>query len=92
MLRMAGATSYASLHDLMRAVVVPEPRHFLRAFNPYLSDKTCDQLREAILLWLQLCVLEDRLERLHHFSQGDKELIPMLMRVSTTRVHDRAIP
>jgi hypothetical protein len=38
-------------------------------FNPFLSDGACKRLHEAVLVWLQLCVLEDRLKRLEKLVQ-----------------------
>lgn len=36
----------------------------LRDFNQFLSDSSVVRLRAAILQWMELCVLEDRLERI----------------------------
>lgn len=52
-----------------------------RAFNPFLSDEACGQLREGVLVWLQLCVLEDRLERVMRLAAAGEEYTPLLIRV-----------
>ena len=44
----------------------------LRAFNPFLSDEAIEALHEEILLWLQLCVAEDKLvQMLAHAAVGN---------------------
>jgi hypothetical protein len=57
------------------------PLDMFRAFNPFLSDSTCAQLRGGVLLWLQLCVLEDRLERIAKLVGAGEEFTPLLIRV-----------
>ena len=52
-----------------------------RSFNPFLSDKACAQLREGVLVWLQLCVLEDRMERVMSLAKAGEEYTPLLIRV-----------
>ena len=55
----------ATLRDLARAAWAPET---LRCFNPFLSDSAVKELRLAILEWLSLCVLEDKIGRLVLFA------------------------
>jgi hypothetical protein len=54
----------------------------LHEFNPFLSDESAASLRSAICTWLQLCVLEDRLERLMALAKAGKDLEATLVRVS----------
>lgn len=88
--------SMASFHlrkmaNLDATITVPDflyialDRSRLRDFNPYLTEQACDALHEAILLWLQLCVLEDKLERLVGFcSQQDEEHLIFELEVRRT--------
>jgi hypothetical protein len=57
------------------------PASGFRSFNPFLSDKACGQLREGVLVWLQLCVLEDRLERVMSLARAGEEYTPLLTKV-----------
>lgn len=54
-------------------------------FNPFLSAKACDCLQDSVLLWLQLCVLEDKLGRLASSckEQNQERLISELLVVRT---------
>jgi len=62
MRRAANLEPRVSLRDFARAAW--EPTH-LRLFNPFLSDAAVDEvLHPAVLEWLQLCVLEDKLQRM----------------------------
>lgn len=81
MLRDADQVPLPALPDLVRAAL--EPCHHLRLkFNPFLTEASCQALKEASLLWLQLCVLEDRLERIEGLAgAADKEDDPTLIRV-----------
>eukprot|EP00967_Tisochrysis_lutea_P135698 scaffold241189_cov15-Tisochrysis_lutea.AAC.1 len=61
-MRVCAAAPHINLTDLARAAV-SAPDSWL-AFNPFLSAGSCARLREACLIWMQLCVLEDRLHRI----------------------------
>jgi hypothetical protein len=50
-----------TLVDLLRLAL---DRSLFHHFNPFLSEEARDKLHGAILLWMQLCVVEDRLKRL----------------------------
>lgn len=52
------------------------------AFNPFLSEAAREQLRQGILLWMQLCLLEDRLDRVAKLVGAGDEYTPLLIRVS----------
>jgi hypothetical protein len=81
LLRRADAAPLPNLLDLARAAVEPHPSAFIRSFNPYLTDRSCNRLHQAILLWLQLCVLEDRLDRILELSNKPTEFKPTLIKV-----------
>lgn len=53
----------------------------LLAFNPFLSAQACAQLQQGVLVWLQLCVLEDRMGRLVRVANAGEEYTPLLIRV-----------
>ena len=61
MRRAANLEPRVTLRDLARAAWAPET---LLQFNPFLSDGALKELRLAILEWLSLCVLEDKIERM----------------------------
>lgn len=62
MRRAANLAPCVTLRDLARASWAPET---LRAFNPFLSEAAVTEvLHPGILHWLELCVLEDKLERM----------------------------
>jgi hypothetical protein len=68
-----------SATDLLRLAWGPESG--FRSFNPFLSNKACGQLREGVLVWLQLCVLEDRLQRVMNLAAAGDEYMPLLIKV-----------
>lgn len=78
LLRTAGLAASCSLLDLVRLAV--EPRLLLQ-LNPFLSPKSQQCIASAVLLWLQLSVLEDRLGRLHLLAQGGGDKLPELLQV-----------
>jgi hypothetical protein len=61
LLKLCGLAPTASLHQLLPAALSKEE---LVKVNPLLSDTAVDRLHQGLLTWLQLCVLEDRLQRL----------------------------
>ena len=60
MLRIAGIVPTASVSDLARIAV---DTTVIKEFNPMVSDESCCRLLKAILVWLRLCVYEDKLGR-----------------------------
>lgn len=78
MRRAAGLLPLPSKRDLLE-LVLPHCRG-ARALNPFLSDASVERLREGALLWLQLCVLEDKLTRLAGGVEDAAEL-PLLVQV-----------
>jgi hypothetical protein len=69
--------------DLLRCIAQPQLQ-LLEQFNPFLSPAAAQQLRQGVLVWLQLCVLEDRLGRLVQLAAAGPEYTPLLIRVSST--------
>lgn len=61
MLRASNVIPAAQRSDLVRCSWQPELLHH---FNAFLSPASIKMLQEAILLWMQLCVLQDRLRRI----------------------------
>ncbi|KAJ1618864.1 hypothetical protein T492DRAFT_916482 [Pavlovales sp. CCMP2436] len=58
--RAANDVPVPTQRDVVHASWEPE---LLRAFNPFLSPAGVASVRSAVLDWMQLCVLEDRLAR-----------------------------
>ena len=56
----------------------------MRLFNPFLSDDAVAVLHGGVSVWLQLCVLEDRLERLGALARLGDEFEPTLTKVGPT--------
>eukprot|EP00983_Pelagomonas_calceolata_P127208 1161380-Pelagomonas_calceolata.AAC.5 len=79
-MRVCAAAPHINLTDLARAAV-SAPDSWL-AFNPFLSAGSCARLREACLIWMQLCVLEDRLHRISRLVGGGQESLPLLLQAS----------
>lgn len=77
---MFGGAPTPSLIDLARAAI--QPPHSLLAFNPFLAPASCVLLVEAARVWLQLCVLEDRLQRICELAAASEESKqPLLIQV-----------
>jgi hypothetical protein len=64
---MSAAAPAAASLDLLGAALQPR---LLQEFNPFLGPAALARLQRGLLLWLQLCVLEDRLERLVLLAQA----------------------
>jgi hypothetical protein len=77
----AASHPVAAVHDLL-TLAWGDVRAKLRCFNPFLSDAACDQLHQGVLVWLQLCVLEDRMGRVMKLAQAGQEYTLLLIRVS----------
>ena len=78
-LRCTGLAPTPNLMDLAQALVQPD---LLLSLNPFLSGASRGELLAGINLWLQLCVLEDRIERLGALLDMGDEFEPTLLRVS----------
>lgn len=62
--RLARSSASAPLPGLLDCVRLALHAHTALHFNPFLSEAAVERLQAAARLWLQLCVLEDRLGRL----------------------------
>mmetsp|Transcript_13081 Transcript_13081/g.38023 ORF Transcript_13081/g.38023 Transcript_13081/m.38023 type:complete len:815 (+) Transcript_13081:3697-6141(+) len=81
LLRYANDAARPSLLDMLRCAAQPHTSSkYMRTFNPYLTDQSCARLWEGVLVWLQLCVLEDKLERLSALVQMPLEFEPTLVK------------
>jgi hypothetical protein len=63
--------------DLPRLLWLPD-HELLSELNPFLSTAARAQLRTAINLWMQLCVLEDKMDRLCCTNLSEEALIQQL--------------
>ena len=59
--RLSNVLPTATTIDLTRSVYDPD---WILGFNPLLSRTSRERLKESILLWHRLCVIEDKLQRL----------------------------
>lgn len=70
----------AGSRDLLSCAI---DRKLIARFNPFLSETSATAVHEGILIWAQLCVLEDRLERLMNlFAAGVDTYKAVIIRVS----------
>ncbi|KAG2492053.1 hypothetical protein HYH03_009551 [Edaphochlamys debaryana] len=86
LLRLSSAAPSAGPLDLLVAAWRPE---VLRQYNPFLSDQAVAGLREGVLTWLALCVLEDRLGRLEALAEaGEEYRVQLVQELLVRRVWD----
>lgn len=81
--RMSSLTPTVALLDLLRCAWQLEK---LLEFNPFLSAAACSRLYKGLLLWLQLCVLEDKLARLTQQLQAGAEASTVLVQVGVLSI------
>jgi len=79
LLRACGAAPQPGLLDLARLSL--QPPSYLLSFNPFLSLASCERLVEGARVWMQLCVLEDRLNRILVLAKAGEEFKPLLIQV-----------
>ena len=79
-MRLCGMAPEPSLSDLARAAFQPPAE--LLAFNPFLSKAALVHLQQGARVWLQLCVLSDRLSRLLTLTMAGTEAHTLLVQVS----------
>ena len=79
--RVAALLPTASLEDFP-AMILEKGR--IQEWNPFLSEASSIQIREGIISWLRLCVLEDKLERLERYvgTTGSQSLLRRELQVS----------
>ncbi|GLC47557.1 hypothetical protein PLESTB_000000900 [Pleodorina starrii] len=89
LLRCAGVAPTPGPLDLMAAAWRREA--VLAQFNPFLSHQSMAALHSGVLVWLQLCVLEDRLARLGRLATaGPAYHINFVQELLVRRVWDPA--
>ncbi|KAF5833854.1 hypothetical protein DUNSADRAFT_9691 [Dunaliella salina] len=77
LLRACGAAPFPGLLDFARSAI--QPSSSLLSFNPFLTPASCDRLVEGARVWMQLCVLEDRLRRILELAHAGEEFKPLLI-------------
>ncbi|PNH10973.1 hypothetical protein TSOC_002217 [Tetrabaena socialis] len=88
LLCLSDAAPTVGLLDLVRCAFQPQ---LLLEFNPFLSSEAVQQLREGVLAWLQLCVLEDRLGRLRALAAaGEDDRVMLVQELLVRRTWDVA--
>jgi hypothetical protein len=78
LLQLSGAAPAAALLDLLPCAWQPQ---LLLQFNPFLSAAAVARLHRAVLVWLQLCVLEDKLGRLQQLLLAGPDGVAALIQV-----------
>lgn len=69
--RLSCLVPQAGLQDLLCLAL--DPSLLPRVFNPFFSAAAKARFHAALLLWMQLCVLEDRLRRLRAHAHAHRE-------------------
>jgi hypothetical protein len=78
LLQLSGAAPTAALLDLLPCAWQPQ---LLLQYNPFLSAAAVARLHQAVLVWLQLCVLEDKTARLQQLLQAGPDAVTALIQV-----------
>jgi hypothetical protein len=78
LLQLSGAAPAAAVLDLLPCGWQPQ---LLLQYNPFLSPAAVTRLHQAVLVWLQLCVLEDKLARLQQLLQAGQDGVTALIQV-----------
>ena len=74
LLQRAAAVASPTPLDLLRIFLCPDVAR--DEFQPFLSEEAVDSLHDRICVWLELCVLEDKTERLlAHCAAGNVALL-----------------
>ncbi|KAL3804145.1 hypothetical protein HJC23_013664 [Cyclotella cryptica] len=60
-LRIVGLVPTGTILDLAKIAI---DHSLIKLFNPMINDESCERLVESILVWLQLCVHEDKFKRI----------------------------
>ena len=94
LLRLWGGAPFPRLSDVARCTTQPASQ--LKVFNPFLSEASCKRLVESAQVWMQLCVLSDRLRRIIGLGMSGEESKPLLIQVmsslSSTSNQSLAVP
>ena len=78
-LRTANIIPSLCLQDLLKSAI---SKGWLEMFNPFLSKECIERIRNNILIWLKLCTLEDKLNRLlrhcdDHQGEGQDQIVQL---------------
>lgn len=79
---MSSTAPVAALRDLLPCAWQPQQ---LLQFNPFLSAAAAARLHSVLLVWLQLCVLEDKLGRLQQLLLAGPDGVASLIPVRCSR-------
>lgn len=80
LLKVSDITPTMGRGDILRLAV---DTTLLNVSNPFFTDASVEHVQAASRLWLQLCVLEDRIERLEQFSNPGHEQEEDLIQVKS---------
>eukprot|EP00899_Mesostigma_viride_P018047 jgi/Mesvir1/26243/Mv05721-RA.1 len=72
MLAAASMLPAVTLRDMARMACDPR---LIGQFNPFLSQRAKEAVLGAVLLWLEMCVLEDKVARLLAYATGGDHLL-----------------
>jgi hypothetical protein len=89
LLQLSGAAPAATLLDLLPCAW--QPQLLLLQFNPFLSAAAAARLHQALLVWLQLCVLEDKLVRLQQLLLAGPDSVTALIQVRCALARPRRL-
>jgi hypothetical protein len=78
LLRTAGILPSPRKQDLPRIAL---DRKLLQEFNPFLSQSSLEILYDTTIVWMELCVLEDRLARLGKLAASPADNLPDIVKV-----------
>lgn len=79
--RISGSAPNVAPFDLLYLTLRPA---VIGELNPFLTEASHARLLHGVCVWLQLCVLEDRLTRVSAFAAAGKDLLPTLVQVRGT--------
>ena len=83
MRRAANLEPFATIRDLVKCLLLPDS---IKLFNPFLSNEVQETFLAHILVWLQFCVLEDKMERMYYLvsDNNTQEFLRELKEVGRT--------
>ncbi|GAX73071.1 hypothetical protein CEUSTIGMA_g524.t1 [Chlamydomonas eustigma] len=77
MLRLSGMATWPNLQDLAKIAL---KEGYVEVLNPFLTPGACKTIVSGVRLWLKLCVLEDKLDRLRALMEAGEEFKPTLVK------------
>jgi hypothetical protein len=78
LLRLSGLVAWPNLQDL---ALIALKESYIYVLNPFLTPLAADTMRKGVTLWLKLCILEDKLDRLDSLLEAGEEFKPTLIKV-----------